>query len=531
MKIILLEHPRMVSAERCNDIANTPLSSCLLTGYTAGILMTKGFEVEIVEGYLDRLSYREIENRLKAFQPDILGVHIVYHWQNDTALFAFLEQVKAKELALYITVYGFYPTMAPEDILAKCTAIDSVIMGEPELTFAELAEALAGYFNDGNIPVRVNHQNISDLTDIANIPGLALQDASGKVVYRRRDLVENLEVLPFPIRTEAMSRLTEVNLLGSRGCYGGCTFCYINPFYGQGSCWRARSPENVVAEIDSIISELGKRDFYFTDPNFFGPGQRGQERALRLASLLKSRNIRFGIEARVNDIHDETIAALVDAGLRDILIGLESGQDASLKRLNKMTTVAQNERAIRILRRHGIEPNIGFIMFEPDSSLEDIRINYEFLQRNDLLNNLSITANVLYHHQIILKGTPAYHKLKQEDRLQIEPSLTYEGMTSIADPQVAALAKIMREITNFIFNTMAGIWSGKCIEPIDAKEKYARANSLLLETFESSLKALQTGELFTDQEIDTLVGEVTTKIGQILTSPGTGLALFINNRK
>ena len=181
-----------------------------------------------------------------------------------------------------------------------------------------------------------------------------------------------------------------------------------------------------------------------------------------------------------------------------------------------MTTVAENERAIQILRRHGIEPNIGFIMFEPDSSLGDIRSNYEFLRRNELLNNISIVANVLYHHQIILKGTAAYYKLKQEGRLQIESPLSYEGMTSLADPYVAALAKIMRELTNFIFNAMEGIWSGKCIEPLDSQESYTKANSLLLETFENSLQTLEMGKLYTDGEIACLVGEVIIKMAQIL---------------
>ncbi|WP_236006253.1 B12-binding domain-containing radical SAM protein [Paradesulfitobacterium ferrireducens] len=512
LKILLVEHPRTVSAERCNDIANTPLSSCLHSGYVAGMLQSKGHEVEIVEGFLDRLSYRELDNRISAFKPDLLGVHMVYHWQNDSALFAFLEQVKAKKCASYITVYGFYPTMAAEDILGKCQAVDSVILGEPEFTFAELAAAVSGGVNQAE-------KSSDALINPERIPGLALRDESGKIVSRRRELAENLDEFPFPVRTEAMLRMAEVNLLGSRGCYGGCTFCYINPFYGQGSRWRARSPENIVAEIDSIIAATGKRDFYFTDPNFFGPGPRGQERALRLASLLKSRNIRFGIEARVNDIHEETVAALVEAGLRDILIGLESGRDESLQRLNKMTTVAQNERAIQILRRHGIEPNVGFIMFEPDSSLDDVRTNYEFLKRNELLKNLTITANVLYHDQILLKGTPAYQKLKEEGRLQTDPSLSYEGTTSIADPKVAALAKMMREITNFIFEYMDGIWSGKLLEPIGAREKYEEANSFLVETFESSLKTLEAGDLLTDQQIDLLVKEAITKIREML--PGS----------
>ncbi|CEP66259.1 Elongator protein 3/MiaB/NifB [Moorella glycerini] len=499
MKILLLEHPRSICPERCNDIANTPLSSSLLTGYSAAMLRGEGHEVEIVEGYLDGLSYKEIEQRLSAMEPDILGVHMVYHWKSDVELFGFLEKVKREGFSRYITVYGFYPTFAFAEILQRYLAIDSVIIGEPELTFAELAGALSWG------------------ACLADIPGLALRDRSGNISYLRRKPVEDLDHLPFPVRTEAMFRLPEVNLQGSRGCYGGCTFCYINPFYGHGSRWRGRSPENIVAELDRIMLERGRKEFYFVDPNFFGPGQEGQKRALRLASLLKTRNIRFGIEARVNDIHEETISALVEAGLRHILIGLESGTDHSLRRLNKMTTVTQNERALRILRQHGIEPNVGFIMFEPDSTLENVRANFEFLQRNHLLKSLPVTANLLYHHQIILRGTPFYQKLEREGRLQTTSFSSYEGINIFDHAKVADLAYIMRRITNFLFNRMEGIWSGKVAEPGDTREKYAKINYLLVNTFETVLKALEAGEQFPEELKDLLVRKAENEIDEILT--------------
>jgi radical SAM superfamily enzyme YgiQ (UPF0313 family) len=327
--------------------------------------------------------------------------------------------------------------------------------------------------------------------------------------------VGDLNALPFPVRTEALFRLPEVNLQGSRGCYGGCTFCYINPFYGQGSQWRGRTPENIIAEIDDLIAEHKIKDFYFTDPNFFGPGERGQQRALRLATLLKSRNIRFGIEARVNDIRDETVSALVEAGLRHILIGLESGSDSSLKRINKMTTVAQNERAIRILRKYGIEPNIGFIMFEPASSLVDIRVNFEFLRRNDLMKNLAITANMLYHHLIVLKGTKAHRDLQEAGRLEVQAS-TYESIVALADPKVGLLALIMRRITNFLFDCMAGIWGGKVLEPENAQERYAKINSLLVNLFENTLMTLESGGQFTEEQVETLVKKTEKEIKGIL---------------
>lgn len=498
MKVLLLEHPRSFNPERCNDIANTPLSSSLLSGYVAGILKSEGHEVEIVEGYLDSLSYETIKQKVSSIEPDLLGIHMVYHWKDDVALFDFLEEIKREKLSRYVTAYGFYPNFNYAEILRACTAVDAVIIGEPEVTFSELTRAL------------------SDRAGDINIPGLARRDGSDNIVFTRRKPVENLDCLPFPVRTEAMFRLPEVNLQGSRGCYGQCTFCYINPFYGQGSRWRGRSPQNIVAEIDEILSEQGAKDFYFTDPNFFGPGRQGQKRALRLASLLKDRNIWFGIEARVNDIHDETIEALVGAGLRHILIGLESGKDDSLQRFNKMTTVAQNERAVKILRKHGIEPNIGFIMFEPYSSLEDIRANFEFLLRNDLLNNLAVTANVLYHHQIVLKGTPAFSMLQKEGRLKLSTGVAYEGITTCVNPRVDVLADIMRQITNFLFRRMSGIWSGTEEEPQNADKKYVQINEILVEIFETNLHALESGKQYTGAEKNLLIQKAIKDIDKTL---------------
>jgi hypothetical protein len=494
MKVLLLEHPRSFNPERCNDIANTPLSSSLLSAYAAGMLQGAGHEVEIVEGYLDSLSYETIERKIAAAAPDLLGVHMVYHWRDDVELLGFLEKIKEKGFPGYITAYGFYPTFNFAEILGACAAVDSVIIGEPEPTFAELADA------------------VSKGAEPLSVPGLVSRDGNGNIAHRRRELLKELDRLPFPVRSEALFRLPEVNLMGSRGCYGQCTFCCINPFYGHGSLWRGRSPENILAEIDALMAERGVKDFYFTDPNFFGPGRKGQSRAMHLASLLKDRNIRFGIEARVNDIHDETIEALVDAGLRDILVGLESGRDDSLRRLNKMTTVAQNESAVKILRKHGIEPNIGFIMFEPYSSLADVRANFDFLLRNDLLGILPVTVNVLYHHQIILRGSPAFHALQKEGRLDLLPGCAYEGTARFTDLRVAELADIMRQITNFLFHRMSGIWSGKEAEPRGAQEKYSRINTILVDLFESSLRAYETDRRLTREERNALVRETQKEI-------------------
>ncbi|KNZ40674.1 B12-binding domain-containing radical SAM protein [Acetobacterium bakii] len=480
MKVLLLEHPRSFGEDRCNDIANAPLSACLNTGYIGGMLAANNIDVTMVDGYLEKLDYPAIEAEIKRIRPTILGIHQVYHWEDNQTLYQFIEHVKSAYGISYVTVFGFYPTFAYEEILNRCAAIDSALLGENELTFLKLVE---------NFPE--NH-----------LPGMAYREGDF-IVATKGEVIYDINTLPFPLRGKGSYSFGEVNISGSRGCYGGCTFCYINPYYGDAKRkWRGRSPENIIAEIDAVMSETDIRYFYFMDPNFYGPGRAGKDRVLKLAALLKERNITFGIEARTNDIEDETINALVDAGLRHILIGLESGRDEALKRLNKLTTVADNENALVVLRKYGIEPSVGFIMFEPDSNLEDLQINYDFLMRNHLLDKLEISVNVLYHHMIILQGSSSYKALQDQGRLNISSHSTYEADTDYVNSKVATLASMMRDMTNHIFSYMKDSWELSFRGDPLILEKYQQINDLLIKSFQNYLQLLTNSDLTTEKRND-----------------------------
>jgi len=493
MKVLLLEHPRSFGDDRCNDIANAPLSACLNTGYIGGMLASKNIDVTIVDAYLEKLDYPAVEAEIAKIRPTILGVHLVYHWENNQTLYQFIEHVKSTYGISYVTVFGFYPTFAYEEILNRCPAIDSALLGENELTFLKLVE---------NFPED-------------HLIGIAYRDGNS-IVATRGEVISDVDLLPFPLRGKGAYSFGEVNISGSRGCYGGCTFCYINPYYGDAKQkWRGRSPENIIAEIEAVMAETDLRYFYFMDPNFYGPGRGGKNRVLKLAALLKNKNITFGIEARANDIEDETIEALVDAGLRQILIGLESGRDETLKRLNKLTTVADNENALVILRKHGIEPSVGFIMFEPDSDLEDLQVNFDFLKRNHLLDKLEISVNVLYHHMIILQGSSSYKELQNQGRLNISEHSTYEAETDYLNPKVANLASMMRDMTNHIFAYMRNTWTLSFNGDPVILEKYTRVNALLVENFHAFLELLKKAD-FTEEKRDIFVKDFNEAVDEIM---------------
>jgi anaerobic magnesium-protoporphyrin IX monomethyl ester cyclase len=470
MKILLLEHPRKPAEDRQNDIANTTLASCLTSGYLAANLLKAGHCVDLIEGYMEHLSYDAIEKEVAAFGPTVLAVHLVYNWEDNHMLFSFLTRLKKQYGIKHLSVYGYYPTFAYEEVLDRCPAIDSAMLGENEQTVVDLADHLDHW---------------------QDVKGLAFRTEDG-VKASFGTLVKDLDTLPFPIRKATSYPGGEVNILGSRGCYNTCTFCYINPFFGDDTgCprWRTRTPENILAEIDQVIAQTDHRYFYFDDPNFFGPGKAGRDRVLKLAELLKTRPITFGIEARANDIDEATTAALVDAGMTDILVGLESGRQEVLDRLDKHTTVAQNENALKILRAHGIEPNVGFIMFEPDSSFDDLRTNFDFLMRNDLLKRLEISVNVLYHHQIILAGSESYKQLQREGRLHISDHSVYEATTDYLNPDIATFAQFMRRLTNHIFDWSAGTWQAAANGEPDARAAFDRVNTVLVGWFKAILDA------------------------------------------
>ncbi|GAB4266090.1 MAG: hypothetical protein Kow0092_18790 [Deferrisomatales bacterium] len=490
LRVALLEHPREPSWEHLNDVANAPLSASLLTPYLAAVLERAGHEVCVVEGHLGRLSPQECVRRVADARPDLLGIHVVYDWSDGAALRRLLGDLAEATGGAPAIVYGFYPTFAWSELLPTLPGVAAAVLGEPEATWAEAAAALAGAARAE--PARA----------LRGVPGLAVRLADGPArATAPRALIDDLDALPFPRRSPELFGLREVNVAGSRGCYGACTFCTINSFYGPASRWRPRTPENVAAEIEAVLAERpDKRRFYFVDPNFFGPGRSGRRRALALARLLRERfSIRFGLEGRVNDIDEEVVGALVEAGFDEILIGLESGSDQTLARLNKRTTVEQNRRALRILRAHGIEPNVGFIMFEPGSRLEDVRTNLAFLEEEGLLSRLSVTVNVLYHQQILLAGTPAYRAARADGSLVPAAHNPYEGRVAFRHPEVAFLAETMAEVSRHVLSSVPPeAWEREAVRPDPA---LAALNRRLVALFRDLLDGVDSGEVLPTPEV------------------------------
>jgi radical SAM superfamily enzyme YgiQ (UPF0313 family) len=113
-------------------------------------------------------------------------------------------------------------------------------------------------------------------------------------------------------------------------------------------------------------------------------------------------------------VEPELFARLRDAGLYLVYMGLESGSDEGLEVLNKKITVETNARAVQVLKDLGILVEYGFMLFDPSSTFESVRVNIDFL-RGILVDG---SGGAVFCRMLPYGGTPIRDQLRAEARLR-----------------------------------------------------------------------------------------------------------------
>jgi radical SAM superfamily enzyme YgiQ (UPF0313 family) len=80
----------------------------------------------------------------------------------------------------------------------------------------------------------------------------------------------------------------------------------------------------------------------------------------------------------------EALLAWKRAGLREVFIGVEAGSEAEIRRFSKKANSNTNTNALHTLQRLGFQVDIGFIMFDPRMTLEDLKANVDWLKAQNL---------------------------------------------------------------------------------------------------------------------------------------------------
>jgi hypothetical protein len=215
-------------------------------------------------------------------------------------------------------------------------------------------------------------------------------------------------------------------------------------------------------ELESRLARRTIDSLYFIDPSFIGQGQRERERVVAISRLAKGLGLPFGFETRVDSIDTKLLATLANNGAASVFLGIESGCDAVLTRIGKRITRQQVISAVRAVQESGIKLTIGFIMFEPDTTLGELAQNYTFLEELGLLTDHDLTANLLYHNQIVLHGSAAWERFEREGRLLVDPRLPFEARCRFRDERVEQVCAAMGRLAAAYFKGMDDIVARRC---------------------------------------------------------------------
>ena len=214
--------------------------------------------------------------------------------------------------------------------------------------------------------------------------GRLLDRGQMKVLYSGVPPSEDLDFLPTPdwelSERDHQRRYRMIYYESVRGCPYRCNFCNY-PYLFADTRFRYKSAQRMAEEWERYLTHHEIDYITCLDSLFTVPRRRLAE----FCRLLIERRLRvkWTCYARADDLADEATAALMkSAGLNQAQIGLESGDQAQLDRMEKACTVDSNARAIDNCRKHGITSVVSLIVGFPGETAGSLERTLEFLRRH-----------------------------------------------------------------------------------------------------------------------------------------------------
>ncbi len=333
----------------------------------------------------------------------------------------------------------------------------TIVMGGPHVSFHDteaLRSGLVDYVvrNEGEYSFRSLIEYLSGDAPLDSVMGVSHLDSAGSVV-RSPDapFITDLDSLPFPARellnlklyNERMNGRLMTTLITSRGCPFNCDFCASSEFFGIR--WRARSVDNIMAEIELLYERYGYRALCFVEDNF----TMDPARAIELSERIRAKNWDLIWEAwsRVDTIvkHPEMISTMARAGFKWTFVGFESGSQEVLDGYGKKTLAGDAFRAMEILERNGVQATGAFILGAVNDTKRTINETIGFAKD---LNPRKVQFSILTPYP----GTKLYEQVK--DRLLTE---NWDKFTAL-DPVIKLDNLSPRQLSGLLLKAYASFY-------------------------------------------------------------------------
>lgn len=316
----------------------------------ASALDRSRIDVEIIDG---RLEADPVAAVLRASNgATCVGVSVLTGAPIRDAL-AVSRALKAASPSMPVVWGGWHPSLFADECLAD-PAVDIVVSGQGEAAFREIVERLIA-----GEPVDQRHARpISDLNDFPP---------------------HDYSLIPVE-RYFALKGARQVDYISSQGCRFRCAFCADPAVFARG--WTGLHPDRVADEAAFLRGRYDMRELAFQDETFFTSAPRVDSMAEQF--LRRDLRITWTATLRADQacrIGEDLFAKAVRAGLRRVMVGVESGSQAMLDRLQKDMKIDQVRLAAEMCTRHRVGAIFNFIVGFPGEPDESIRATLSFAKQ------------------------------------------------------------------------------------------------------------------------------------------------------
>ena len=383
MKVLLLFPPTI------HHNSSPPLSML----YLGQSLKMEGHTVSFIDAAAcyKALNIQDVLKKVLSLKPDIIGIttNVIFI----RAIYNLVKEIKNR-YKCKIILGGPHASLLPMEALDNYA--DFVVIGEGEITTKELLKS------------------IDSKKDISNINGISFKDSDDNYIHTpKRDLINNLDEIHFPdfdLADESSYPSWKnwggfVNVLTSRGCPYNCTYCSRLIF---GKKFRARTPDNVLEEIKIRKEKWGVENIDFFDDAF----SINKDRINLLCESISAKKMNFNWKCatRADFLTSDLVQKMKEAGCISVSMGVESGNESTLKRIKKNISLDNVREALEWLKKYDIKATLNFMLGFPWENSDDIKKTREFM--------ISISENV-YKFQdfgilVPIPGTQIYEDYKEK---------------------------------------------------------------------------------------------------------------------
>ena len=302
---------------------------------------------------------------------------------------------------------GVEATLNYQTILEK-TKVEWIVTGYGETAF----NAIIGGHKDIQGTIHRQYSKPTTSNDIAEFyDTLRFSDMGYEKYWKETEKLYGDHADLDSIRT--------VRLVTSSGCNRGCAFCSVTQWqkYSTGGVFKP-----AILEVDDLINLVKRvkeevpdmRTVYFCEDDFC----QDRERVEEFCRWSRNSGLRYLIQTHLSRVDYPLLAELALGGIEHLTLGIENASDNVLKSFHKQQDLSKVPHVIEKCLSLGITPYLLIILFAPESTLMDLKINIEVLsQWMDIGAKVSIEPFCMPY-----RGAPLYESLHdfEYDVVQID---------------------------------------------------------------------------------------------------------------